>query len=49
MVGDCNIESNRRQTWAEIGLVFLVFLIQGAYPVPEVNEPYYLGLSLIHI
>ncbi len=31
---------------AEVGLVFLVFFIQGAVPVPEVNEPYYLGKAI---
>jgi hypothetical protein len=31
---------------AEVGLVFLVFFIQGATPVPEVNEPYYLGKAI---
>jgi hypothetical protein len=34
------------QTAAEIVLVFVVFLIQGASPVPEVNEPYYLGKAI---
>jgi hypothetical protein len=28
---------------AEIALVFAVFFIQAAWPVPDVNEPYYLG------
>lgn len=36
----------RRQLLTEIALVFLVFLIQGAAPVPEVNEPYYLGKAI---
>ncbi len=31
---------------AEVSLVFLVFFIQGAVPVPEVNEPYYLGKAI---
>jgi len=31
---------------AEIALVFCVFFIQGAYPVPDVNEPYYLGKAI---
>ena len=31
---------------AEVALVFLVFFIQGATPVPEVNEPYYLGKAI---
>jgi hypothetical protein len=36
----------RNRVWAEFALVFAVFLIQGAYPVPEVNEPYYLGKAI---
>jgi hypothetical protein len=31
---------------AEIVLIFAVFAIQGAWPVPEVNEPYYLGKAV---
>ncbi|MHC4180705.1 MAG: DUF6798 domain-containing protein, partial [Planctomycetota bacterium] len=31
---------------AEIALVFAVFSIQGASPVPGVNEPYYLGKAI---
>jgi hypothetical protein len=31
---------------AEIALVFAVFFLQGAWPVPEVNEPYYLGKAI---
>jgi len=31
---------------AEIALVFAVFFIQGAQPVPDVNEPYYLGKAI---
>ena len=27
----------------EIGLIFLVFFLQAAWPVPDVNEPHYLG------
>ena len=30
----------------EIALVFAVFFIQGAWPVPDVNEPYYLGKAI---
>jgi hypothetical protein len=36
------IES-RRQTWFEVVLIFLIFFIQGAWPVPEVNEAHYLS------
>ncbi len=32
-----------RRRWLETTLVFLVFALQGAWPVPDVNEPYYLG------
>ena len=31
---------------AEIALVFAVFFLQGAWPVPDVNEPYYLGKAI---
>ena len=31
---------------AEAALVFVVFFVQGATPVPEVNEPYYLGKTI---
>ena len=37
---------NRRQAVIEIALVFAVFLLQGAWPVPDVNEPYYLGKAI---
>lgn len=37
---------SRRLVLAEIALVFLVFLIQGAWPVPDVNEPHYLGKTI---
>ncbi len=30
----------------EVVLVFVVFFIQGAWPVPEVNEPYYIGKAI---
>ena len=34
--------------WAlvEIALIFVVFAIHGAWPVPDVNEPYYLGKAI---
>ncbi|MDY0166869.1 MAG: DUF6798 domain-containing protein [Thermoguttaceae bacterium] len=32
----------------ETVLVFLVFVIQGGWPVPDVNEPYYLGKAIHH-
>jgi hypothetical protein len=30
----------------EIALIFAVFCIQGAWPVPDVNEPYYVGKAI---
>ncbi len=30
----------------EIALIFAVFFVQGAWPVPDVNEPYYLGKAI---
>ncbi|MGQ9575713.1 MAG: DUF6798 domain-containing protein [Thermoguttaceae bacterium] len=30
----------------EIVLIFAVFCVQGAWPVPDVNEPYYLGKAI---
>ncbi len=39
---------SHRPAWSlvETALVFLVFFLQGAWPVPEVNEPYYLGKAI---
>lgn len=31
---------------AEVALVFAAFFLQGAWPVPDVNEPYYLGKAI---
>ena len=31
---------------AEIALIFALFAVQGAWPVPDVNEPYYLGKAI---
>ncbi|MCE5267132.1 MAG: hypothetical protein LLG00_04530 [Planctomycetaceae bacterium] len=31
---------------AEIALIFAVFFLQGAWPAPDVNEPYYLGKAI---
>ncbi|MGW8257111.1 MAG: DUF6798 domain-containing protein, partial [Thermoguttaceae bacterium] len=36
----------RCQIIAEIFLIFAVFSLQGAWPVPDVNEPYYLGKAI---
>jgi hypothetical protein len=38
--------TSRRQAFIEIALIFAVFCIQGAWPVPDVNEPYYLGKAI---
>ncbi|MBN2473495.1 MAG: hypothetical protein JXB62_02715 [Pirellulales bacterium] len=35
-----------RRALAEVALVFAVFFAQGASPVPDVNEPYYLGKAI---
>ena len=35
-----------RRQLLEIALIFAVFFIQGAWPVPDVNEPYYLGKAI---
>ena len=37
---------SRWRILAEIALVFAVFFLQGAWPVPDVNEPYYLGKTI---
>jgi hypothetical protein len=42
-----NQQTSCRQVLAEIVLIFAVFAIQGAWPVPEVNESHYLG-KVIH-
>lgn len=39
-------ESSSAWPLAETALVFLVFFLQGSWPVPEVNEPYYLGKAI---
>jgi hypothetical protein len=36
----------RWQTFAEVALIFAVFFVYGAYPAPDVNEPYYLGKAI---
>ena len=41
-----SIHHLRRQSLIEIALIFAVFFIQGAWPVPEVNESYYLGKAI---
>ena len=40
------ISMSRRQAILETLLIFAVFCLQGAWPVPEVNEPYYLGKAI---
>ncbi len=53
VTGECELQEipsvNRVRRWRaawEVGLVFVVFFLQGASPVPEVNEPYYLGKAI---
>ena len=36
----------RRQAILESLAIFALFCVQGAWPVPEVNEPYYLGKAI---
>ncbi len=36
----------RRQAILESLVIFALFCLQGAWPVPEVNEPYYLGKAI---
>ena len=43
---DAFIAKSKIQCFVEIALVFLVFFVQGAWPVPDVNEPYYLTKSI---
>ena len=38
--------AGNRQVLLEVALVFVVFFVQGATPVPDVNEPYYLGRAI---
>jgi hypothetical protein len=38
--------SSRRQALVEIALIFAVFFAQGAWPVPDNNEAYYLGKAI---
>jgi hypothetical protein len=38
--------TSRCRVFAEIALIFAVFCIQGAWPAPDVNEPYYLGKAI---
>lgn len=40
------LKHNLRPRLAEIALIFGLFAIQGAWPVPDVNEPYYLGKAI---
>ena len=37
---------SRLQSFLEVALIFAVFALQGAWPVPDVNEPYYLGKAI---
>ena len=37
---------SRLQAFLEVALIFVVFYVQGASPVPDVNEPHYLGKAI---
>ena len=39
-------QSTRRLAVVEIALIFAAFALQGAWPVPDVNEPHYLGKAI---
>ena len=41
-----SLSPSRRQAFVEILLIFAVFALQGAWPSPDVNEPYYLGKAI---
>ena len=41
-----SIQMSRRQSILETLLIFAVFCLHGGWPVPEVNEPYYLGKAI---
>jgi hypothetical protein len=41
-----HIAMSRLRRAAEVALIFGVFCIQGSYPVPDVNEPNYLGKAV---
>ncbi len=40
------VDRQPRCAWAETLLIFAVFALVGAWPVPDVNEPYYLGKAI---
>ncbi len=40
------LSSGRFQVFLETALVFMVFFVQGAWPVPDVNEPHYLSKAI---
>ena len=40
------IHFSRKQVLAEISLIFAVFFVHGAWPVPDVNGSYYLGKAI---
>jgi uncharacterized protein DUF6798 len=43
---DSGVRLSRRQVAAEVGLVLLVFFLQGAWPVPDTNEAHYLPKAI---
>ncbi|NLF07322.1 MAG: hypothetical protein GX594_05005, partial [Pirellulaceae bacterium] len=40
------IRHPRRQALIELALIVAVFAIHGGWPVPDNNEPYYLGKAI---
>jgi len=44
--GDAGCRMTKRQVVAEVLLVFAFFAVQGARPVPNANEPHYLGKAI---
>jgi len=43
---DSGARLSRRQVVVEVGLVLLVFFLQGAWPVPDTNEAHYLSKAV---
>ena len=43
---DSGARLSRRQVAAEVGLILLVFFLQGAWPVPDTNEAHYLSKAI---
>ncbi|MBO7679808.1 MAG: hypothetical protein J6S75_09080, partial [Thermoguttaceae bacterium] len=39
-------KSRDRALWWEVLAIFALFVLYGAYPVPDVNEQYYIGKAI---